>query len=80
MSGGQSFAVIYSVLLLVLVGSAFISYRLPLKQSLKMALVWVLIFAAGVGVAYGIENVFDLGGDDDMQLEAQPSAGDGDYV
>lgn len=37
---------IYLLLLLVLVGSAFVSRRLPLGQSLKMAVAWIGIFGA----------------------------------
>lgn len=37
---------IYLVLLLVLVGSAFLVRRIPLRQSLKMFAGWVLIFLA----------------------------------
>lgn len=58
MSDGQNFSLIYSVLLLVLIGSAFISYQLPLKQTVKMVLVWILIFAFGFALVYGIENIF----------------------
>lgn len=58
MSDGQNFSLIYSVLLLVLVGSALISYRLPLKHTVKMVLVWILIFAFGFALVYGIENIF----------------------
>lgn len=37
---------IYLLLLLVLVGSAFFSRRLPLAKSLKMAIAWMAIFGA----------------------------------
>lgn len=37
---------LYLLLLMVLVGSAFFSRRLPLGQSLKMAVAWIAIFGA----------------------------------
>ena len=39
-------SLIYAVLLLVLVASSLFARRLPLGETLKMALTWVLIFAA----------------------------------
>lgn len=46
MTGGSDTAgLVYSLLLLVLVGSALISRGLPIGQTLKMALGWVGIFA-----------------------------------
>ncbi len=39
-------SLIYAVLLLVLVGSSLLARRLPLGETLKMALTWALIFAA----------------------------------
>lgn len=47
MSGGdQALSLVYLIGCLVLVGSALIVRRLPLGQTLKMMLAWVLIFAA----------------------------------
>lgn len=40
----QTSGVIYSILLLVLVGSALISRRIPMGQVLKMTLIWIAIF------------------------------------
>jgi aspartyl protease family protein len=68
MSDWQNFSLIYSVLLLVLVGSAFISYRLPLKQTMKMVLVWIFIFAFGFALVYGLENVF-IADDASVQID-----------
>lgn len=45
MSGGDTASLIYSLLLLVLVGSALVSRSLPIGQTLKMAMGWVGIFA-----------------------------------
>jgi aspartyl protease family protein len=72
MSDGENFSLIYSVLLLVLVGSAFISYQLPLKKTVKMVLVWILIFAFGFALVYGIENIFITD-----ETDAQSGEGDG---
>ena len=45
MSGDQGGYLLYTVLLLVLVGSAIVSRRLPMGRTLKMAAAWVAIFA-----------------------------------
>ena len=45
MNDGETASLIYSLLLLVLVGSALVSRSLPIGQTLKMALGWVGIFA-----------------------------------
>jgi aspartyl protease family protein len=42
----QAAGVLYIALLMVLVGSALAARRLPLAKSLKLALIWVAIFAA----------------------------------
>jgi aspartyl protease family protein len=47
MSEDQGLNLIYMVLLLVLVGSALVSRRLPMGKTLKMAAAWAAIFAAG---------------------------------
>jgi len=41
----QTGSLIYAILLLVLVGSSLFAHRLPLRQTLKMAITWLLIFA-----------------------------------
>lgn len=45
MNGDETTGLIYSLLLLVLVGSALVSRSLPIGQTLKMAMGWVGIFA-----------------------------------
>ena len=45
MSDDQGAYLLYTVLLLVLVGSAIVSRRLPMGKTLKMAAAWVAIFA-----------------------------------
>lgn len=51
MSGGdQAVSFLYLVGVLVLVGSALLVRRIPLAQGLKMALAWLLIFAAAFAV------------------------------
>ena len=50
MSGDQGAYLLYMVLLLVLVGSALVSRRLPMGKTLKMALAWVAIFALGFAI------------------------------
>ncbi|WAC24460.1 retropepsin-like aspartic protease family protein [Blastomonas sp. SL216] len=45
MSEGDTASLVYSLLLLVLVGSALVSRTLPIGQTLKMALGWIGIFA-----------------------------------
>lgn len=47
--GNQAANFLYLLLMLVLVGSALIARRLPIKQSLKLALIWALIFAVLFG-------------------------------
>lgn len=48
MSGDQGAYLLYTVLLLVLVGSALVARRLPAGKTLRMALAWVAIFAVGI--------------------------------
>ena len=48
MSDGQVASLVFSILVLVLVGSSLISRRLPIGQTLKYAGIWVAIFAVGV--------------------------------
>jgi aspartyl protease family protein len=45
MSGDQGAYLLYMVLMLVLVGSALVSRRLPMGKTLKMASAWAAIFA-----------------------------------
>jgi aspartyl protease family protein len=42
----RALQLVYAIGVLILVGSAFAVRRVPLRQSVKMALAWVLIFAA----------------------------------
>lgn len=44
--GDRALQLVYGIGVLVLVGSALIVRRVPLRQSLRMGLGWVLIFAA----------------------------------
>lgn len=46
MSGDQTGNLIYGIICILLVGSSLAARRLPLGQTLKMALAWVAIFAA----------------------------------
>lgn len=45
MSSGDGPEIVYLILLLVLVGSGLAARRIPMRQSFRMALAWVLIFA-----------------------------------
>lgn len=45
MSSGEGAGLVYLILMLVLVGSGLAARRIPMRQSFKMALAWVLIFA-----------------------------------
>lgn len=47
MNDSQGLNLIYLVLLVVLVGSALASRRLPAGKTLRLAFAWVAIFAAG---------------------------------
>ncbi|HEU0311496.1 MAG TPA: TIGR02281 family clan AA aspartic protease [Sphingomicrobium sp.] len=47
MTNDQGLNLLYMVLLLVLVGSALVSRRLPVGKTAKMAAAWVAIFAVG---------------------------------
>lgn len=48
--GDQALSLVYFILLLVLVGSGLAVRRAPLGKTLKMALIWVLIFAVGFAI------------------------------
>jgi aspartyl protease family protein len=47
MTGDQAPYLLYMVLLLVLIGSSLLSRRVPVGKTMKMAGVWVAIFAVG---------------------------------
>lgn len=55
MTEGQGLNLIWVVVLLVVVGSALISRRIPIGQAAKMALAWVAIFAIGLTI-YAFRN------------------------
>lgn len=44
--GGDALSLVYLLGVLLLVGSAVVAQRIPLRRSLKMAAAWILIFAA----------------------------------
>lgn len=48
MNGDKAGWILYLALLMVVVGSALAARRLPLARSLKLALVWVAIFAIAI--------------------------------
>lgn len=50
MSEDQAFRLLWGVGALMLVGSSLLARRLPLGQSIRMALAWLAIFAAAFGV------------------------------
>jgi aspartyl protease family protein len=51
MNGDDNAQLIYSLLAIMLLISSLSARRLPLKQTVKMALAWVAIFAVGLLVA-----------------------------
>jgi len=55
--GNQALALVYLMLCLVHVASGLAVRRLPLGQTLKMALAWILIFAAGFA-AFALRDDF----------------------
>ena len=56
MSGeDQALGFVYTLLLLVLVGSALLVHRIPMGQALKMFAAWALIFAAAF-VAFTVKD------------------------
>ncbi len=55
--GNQALALVYLIGCLVLVVSGLAVRRLPLGQTLKMALAWILIFAAGFA-AFALRDDF----------------------
>lgn len=57
MSGDQGLNLLYMALLVVLVGSALVSRRLPMGKTLKMAAAWILIFALAF-VAFSFRSEF----------------------
>lgn len=56
-NGDQALSFVYFLGCLLLVGSALLTRRLPLGQSLKMMLAWLLIFAAAF-VAFALRDDF----------------------
>lgn len=48
MSNGALASLVASLMMLAWVGSAFVSRQVPVKQTVKMALAWVAIFAVGL--------------------------------
>lgn len=48
MSNGGLASVVALLLMLVFVASSFATRRVPMKQTLKMVLAWVAIFAVGM--------------------------------
>jgi aspartyl protease family protein len=60
--GDQALAFVYLIGCLILVGTGFAVRRVPIGQGLKMALAWILIFAAAF-FAFALRNDFRaLGG------------------
>ena len=60
--GDQALSFVYLLSCLILVGSGLAVRRAPIGQTLKMALAWVLIFAAGFAI-FALRNDFRaLGG------------------
>ncbi|MDV3257519.1 MAG: TIGR02281 family clan AA aspartic protease [Sphingomonas sp.] len=57
MNGDQGLNLLYMVLLVVLVGSALVSRRLPLGQTAKMAAAWVGLFALAF-IAFSFRSEF----------------------
>lgn len=55
MNEDQALQATAAVMCLVLVGSALVSRRLPLGQTLRMVLIWVAIFAGGL-LAYSCKD------------------------
>jgi aspartyl protease family protein len=55
MTEGQGINLVWAVVMLVIVGSALLSRRIPMAQAAKMALAWVAIFAIGLTV-YAFRN------------------------
>jgi aspartyl protease family protein len=52
MIGEQSASVLWYILALVLVGSALVNRRLPLRSGLGLVMIWIAIFAVAAGI-YG---------------------------
>lgn len=55
MSGEQSASVLWYILALVLVGSALVNRRMPLRSGLGLVMIWIAIFAVIAGI-YGQRN------------------------
>ena len=60
MNEGQSISLIAAVGSLVLVASALAARRLPIRDTLKLALIWVAIFAGGFAIValFGLDRYF----------------------
>lgn len=71
MSGEAMASAIYMTLMLMLVASAFAARRIPMKQTLKMVLAWIAIFALGF-LAVGLFNQFSSNPSTES-LQEQPS-------
>lgn len=76
--GDQAIAFVYLLGCLILVGTAFTVRRMPIGQGLKMALAWILIFAAAF-FAFALRNDFralgnrllaEVQGGEDQQVQA----------
>lgn len=55
MTEGQGINLIWGVVILVVVGSALLSCRIPMGQAAKMALAWIAIFTIGLTI-YAFHN------------------------
>lgn len=64
MNEWNNLSLVYSAGALVLVGSALVSYRLPLGKTLKLALVWLLIFGAAFLAVALAQNIISSSSDD----------------
>lgn len=70
--GDQAANFIYLLGVLVLVGSALMVRRIPIRQGLKMGLAWVLIFLA-IFVVFALRSDFAALGDRLMQSAQGPA-------
>lgn len=78
MSGDAMASAIYMALMLMLVVSAFATRRVPMKQSLKMVLAWIAIFALGF-LLVGLFNQF-RSGPTDATLQTSPTPLDRNFT
>ena len=70
-STDEAMRALYAVLLLVLVGSSLIMRRLPLGHVLRLALIWVAIFAVLLGLFTWAKEQGYIAGDALMEAEIQ---------